>query len=115
MQKANLLRKSHGIRVTGGQAPAPLVDFNDLSSRYKCSKRLMAKLEEHGWHDPTPIQRQAIPILLEGQDLFAVAPTGQSLSRNYKAVVCLKITAFFCCVKQIKTHMSMKCLRCPGF
>ncbi|DBB08240.1 TPA: hypothetical protein ACH3X3_008419 [Trebouxia sp. C0006] len=75
-EAANLLRKSHGIRVTGGQAPAPLVSFNDLSSRYKCSKRLMAKLEEHGWHYPTAIQCQAIPILLEGQDLFAVAPTG---------------------------------------
>ncbi|DBA94458.1 TPA: RNA-dependent ATPase rok1 [Trebouxia sp. C0004] len=75
-EAANLLRKSHGIRVTGGQAPAPLVNFNDLSSRYKCSKRLMAKLEEHGWHEPTAIQRQAIPILLEGRELFAVAPTG---------------------------------------
>jgi len=83
VQAANLLRKSHGIRVTGGQAPAPLVNFNDLSSRYKCSKRLMAKLEEHGWHEPTAIQRQAIPILLEGQDLFAVAPTGQSLFSLY--------------------------------
>ncbi|DBA84948.1 TPA: hypothetical protein ACH3X2_005689 [Trebouxia sp. C0005] len=75
-EAANLLRKGHGIRVTGGQAPAPLVSFGDLSSRYKCSKRLMAKLEEHGWHEPTAIQRQAIPILLDGRDLFAVAPTG---------------------------------------
>lgn len=76
LEAANLLRKSHGIRVTGGQAPAPLLNFNDLSSRYKCSKRLMAQLEEHEWHEPTAIQRQAIPILLEGRDLFAVAPTG---------------------------------------
>ena len=79
LQAANLLRKSHGIRVTGGQAPPPLTTFADLGSRYQCSKRLMAKLEEHGWHEPTAIQRQAIPALLERRELFAVAPTGQSL------------------------------------
>ncbi|KAA6420206.1 MAG: DEAD-box ATP-dependent RNA helicase 57 [Trebouxia sp. A1-2] len=84
-EAANLLRKGHGIRVTGGQAPAPLVSFGDLSSRYKCSKRLMAKLEEHGWHEPTAIQRQAIPILLDGRDLFAVAPTGHLKSSTKRS------------------------------
>lgn len=80
MQAANVLRKSHGIRVTGGKAPAPLASFDELSTMYKCSKRLMAKLDEHGWHEPTAIQRQAIPALLKGRELFAVAPTGQSVS-----------------------------------
>ena len=76
MQAANLLRKIHGIKVTGGKAPPPLASFADLGGVYKCSKRLLAKLEEHGWHEPTAIQRQAIPTLLKGRELFAVAPTG---------------------------------------
>ncbi|KAL3162808.1 hypothetical protein ABBQ32_009266 [Trebouxia sp. C0010 RCD-2024] len=75
-EAANLLRKSHGIRVTGGKAPPPLASFAELEGLYGCSKRLLAKLEEHGWHEPTAIQRQAIPILLKGRELFAVAPTG---------------------------------------
>ncbi len=78
VQAANLIRKSHGIRVTGGKAPAPLASFADLGGTYKCSKRLVAKLEELGWHEPTAIQRQAIPALLERQELFAVAPTGEA-------------------------------------
>ena len=80
MQAANLLRKSHGIKVTGGKAPPPLASFADLEGVYKCSKRLLAKLEEHGWHEPTAIQRQAIPTLLKGRELFAIAPTGMSQS-----------------------------------
>lgn len=79
LQAANLLRKSHGIRVTGGKAPPPLASFAELEGLYGCSKRLLAKLEEHGWHEPTAIQRQAIPILLKGRELFAVAPTGVAL------------------------------------
>lgn len=76
MQAANILRKIHGIKVTGGKAPPPLASFAELEGVYKCSKRLLAKLEEHGWHEPTAIQRQAIPTLLKGRELFAVAPTG---------------------------------------
>ena len=75
-QAANLLRKRHGIKVTGGTAPSPLASFDELGVVYKCSKRLLAKLEEHGWHEPTPIQRQAIPVLLKRRELFAIAPTG---------------------------------------
>lgn len=76
MQAANILRKIHGIKVTGGKAPPPLTSFAELEGVYKCSKRLLAKLEEHGWHEPTAIQRQAIPTLLKGRELFAIAPTG---------------------------------------
>ncbi|KAL3161101.1 hypothetical protein ABBQ38_009483 [Trebouxia sp. C0009 RCD-2024] len=75
-EAANILRKRHGIRVTGGKAPPPLASFAELEGVYGCSKRLLAKLEEHGWHEPTAIQRQAIPTLLRGRELFAVAPTG---------------------------------------
>ena len=76
LQAANVLRKSHGIKVSGSKAPPPLASFADLGTTYQCSKRLLAKLEEHGWLEPTPIQRQAMPALLRGQELFAIAPTG---------------------------------------
>ena len=38
--------------------------------------RLVDSLSEHGYTDPTPIQRQAIPPLLEGRDLVGIAGTG---------------------------------------
>ncbi|MEO8247216.1 MAG: DEAD/DEAH box helicase [Chloroflexota bacterium] len=37
---------------------------------------LLTCLAELGYEEPTPIQRQAIPPLLEGRDLLAEAPTG---------------------------------------
>ena len=37
---------------------------------------LVATLGELGYEEPTPVQRQAIPPLLEGRDVLAEAPTG---------------------------------------
>jgi ATP-dependent RNA helicase DeaD len=38
--------------------------------------RLLATIAELGYEEPTPIQREAIPLLLAGRDLLAEAPTG---------------------------------------
>ena len=38
--------------------------------------RLLRALEDADYKTPTPIQAQAIPLLLEGQDLFGIAQTG---------------------------------------
>jgi ATP-dependent RNA helicase RhlE len=37
---------------------------------------ILRALEAKGYSDPTPIQRQAIPALLEGRDLLGIAQTG---------------------------------------
>ena len=37
---------------------------------------LMDAIERAGWDKPTPIQQQAIPVVLGGQDLFGIAQTG---------------------------------------
>ena len=37
---------------------------------------LLSSLSELGYEEPTPIQREAIPPLLEGRDVLAEAPTG---------------------------------------
>ncbi|MGB5581335.1 MAG: DEAD/DEAH box helicase, partial [Woeseia sp.] len=51
--------------------PATL-KFRDLN----LAAPLTAALDEIGYETPTPIQQQAIPILLQGQDLLGHAPTG---------------------------------------
>lgn len=40
------------------------------------SKKLNDKLAEHGITDPTPIQTEAIPIVLSGRDVMGLAQTG---------------------------------------
>ena len=37
---------------------------------------LLDAITTQGWSEPTPIQQKAIPIILEGRDLLAIAQTG---------------------------------------
>lgn len=47
------------------------------------SETLMARLAEQGIDKPTPIQEQAIPVLLSGQDLMGLAQTGTGKTAAY--------------------------------
>ncbi len=46
--------------------------FSDLG----LAEPIIRALESKGYSDPTPIQRQSIPALLEGRDLLGIAQTG---------------------------------------
>lgn len=46
--------------------------FTDLG----LAEPIVRALDSRGYADPTPIQRQAIPALLEGRDLLGIAQTG---------------------------------------
>ena len=46
--------------------------FSDLG----LAEPILRALESKGYSDPTPIQRQAIPALMEGRDLLGIAQTG---------------------------------------
>jgi len=46
--------------------------FSDLG----LAEPILRALEAKGYTDPTPIQRQSIPALLEGRDLLGIAQTG---------------------------------------
>ena len=46
--------------------------FSDLG----LAEPILRALETKGYSDPTPIQRQSIPALLEGRDLLGIAQTG---------------------------------------
>ncbi len=61
--------------MAGGDAPAPLRSFADLEQRYAAPPALLARLAAEGWGEPTPVQRQAIPAMMEGHELLAVAQT----------------------------------------
>ncbi|KAL6503122.1 DEAD-box ATP-dependent RNA helicase 57 [Orobanche hederae] len=76
LERDSLFRKTHNIHVSGSNIPSPLQNFIDLRSRYNCRSYLLRNLAELGFKEPTPIQRQAIPVLLSGRECFACAPTG---------------------------------------
>jgi ATP-dependent RNA helicase DDX52/ROK1 len=76
MHEASIVRKEHSIRVYGDDVPFPFVSFADLAARYSIKTYLKSNLAECGYSAPTPIQMQAIPIMLHGRELMACAPTG---------------------------------------
>jgi ATP-dependent RNA helicase DeaD len=64
--------KTEPPAVEGAAPERPSDGFESLG----LEPRLLATLGDLGYEEPTPIQREAIPPLLEGRDLLAEAPTG---------------------------------------
>jgi len=61
----------------------PMTQFSDL----KLIAPIQQALKETGYETPTPIQQQAIPLVLEGHDLLGIAQTGTGKT----AAFCLPI------------------------
>lgn len=52
-------------------------------SEFKFDDRLQQGLESMGFNKPTPIQQQAIPVILSGKDVIACAQTGTGKTAAY--------------------------------
>jgi superfamily II DNA/RNA helicase len=57
---------------TGGKVPHPLRNWQETN----LPDELTAIIKSLGYDEPTPIQRQAIPIGLQNRDIIGVAETG---------------------------------------
>ncbi|KAJ3698083.1 hypothetical protein LUZ61_001788 [Rhynchospora tenuis] len=91
IEQAALLRKKYGIHISGYNVPQPLENFSDLSSRFRCKPYLLETLSQLGFKEPTPIQRQAIPVILSGRECFACAPTGSGKTLAFLCPILMKI------------------------
>ena len=60
---------------------APPADFASLG----LSDPLVAAVTALGYEEPTPIQREAIPVLLAGRDVLGQAATGTGQDRRLRA------------------------------
>ncbi|CAM9199905.1 unnamed protein product [Discosporangium mesarthrocarpum] len=90
-------RRRMGIRVKGSQVPEPMERFADMPSRGDekegghTRRVLLENIEASAWKEPTPIQMQAVPILLEGRDLLATAPTGSGKTAAFVLPITLRL------------------------
>nr|XP_050857631.1 probable ATP-dependent RNA helicase DDX52 isoform X2 [Vespula vulgaris] len=75
-EQINQFRNQHHISVTGSHVPKSIATFDELLTEYQVSKKLLNNMKECGYEQPTPIQMQAIPVLLQNRQLLACAPTG---------------------------------------
>ena len=53
--------------------------FEDLG----LSADILRAIDEQGYGEPTPIQRQAIPLVLAGRDVMAAAQTGTGKTAGF--------------------------------
>lgn len=100
----NRIRSQHRINVHGSDIPDPVCTFDELQSEYHLNSRILQNLKDAGLCSPTPIQMQAIPLMMhvsvethgssclcvccvhvvsgaflcsgQGRELLACAPTG---------------------------------------
>src|SRR5687768_7868355 len=75
-----------GSTQTSAQ-PAP-----DGFADFRLDDRLLATVADLGYEEPTPIQREAIPLLLAGRDILAEAPTGTGKTAAFALPILQRIT-----------------------
>ena len=59
--------------------------------QFKLNRQLLNAIEEAGYTEPTPIQEQAIPLALAGQDLLGIAQTGTGKTAAYTLPLLMRI------------------------
>lgn len=64
------------IRVKGHDIANPITSFAAMDFPEALRPVLLNNIEQSMWKEPTPIQMQAIPVLLSRRDVIASAPTG---------------------------------------
>lgn len=58
---------------------------------FKLNRQLLNAIEEAGYAEPTPIQEQAIPLALAGQDILGIAQTGTGKTAAYALPLLMRI------------------------
>ncbi|XP_041052465.1 probable ATP-dependent RNA helicase DDX52 isoform X2 [Carcharodon carcharias] len=91
-EKINKFRRKHRIYVDGTDIPEPVATFEQLLQEYKVHPKIIQHIQEAGFQIPTPIQMQAIPIMLHNREILACAPTGsgKTLAFCIPLLTCLK-------------------------
>ncbi|CAM9453478.1 unnamed protein product [Hapterophycus canaliculatus] len=82
LEEIACFRRRMGIKVKGEDVADPMESFVDMplagtgEDAVQTRRVLLRNVEESAWKEPTPVQMQAVPILVAGRDLLAAAPTG---------------------------------------
>ncbi|MHA6249830.1 DEAD/DEAH box helicase [Pontibacter sp. CAU 1760] len=69
------------------EAEKEITTFED----FKLNKQLLNAIEEAGYEKPTPIQLQAIPLIMAGQDILGIAQTGTGKTAAFLLPLIMKV------------------------
>lgn len=84
-----IFREDFNIAIKGGRIPNPIRHWKECF----LPKVILDIIEQLGYKDPTPIQRQAIPIGLQNRDIIGVAETGSGKTLAFLIPLLVWITS----------------------
>jgi ATP-dependent RNA helicase DDX23/PRP28 len=91
-----IFREDYNVTIKGGRIPNPLRAWKESG----LPKSILDIIEENKYIDPTPIQRQAIPIGLQNRDIIGVAETGSGKTAAFLIPLLVWITSLPKIVRQ---------------
>ena len=74
-----IFKEDYTINTSGGVIPHPVRRWDESG----LPGEILRTIEKLGYFEPTPIQRQAIPLALEGRDFIGVAETGSGKTASF--------------------------------
>ncbi|XP_055748862.1 probable ATP-dependent RNA helicase DDX23 [Salvelinus fontinalis] len=83
-----IFREDYSITTKGGKIPHPIRNWKE----YNLPPHIVEVIDNCGYKDPTPIQRQAIPIGLQNRDIIGVAETGSGKTAAFLIPLLVWIT-----------------------
>lgn len=84
-----IFREDFNISIKGGKVPRPLRNWEEAGF----PQEVYRAVQEIGYLEPTPIQRQAIPIGLQNRDVIGVAETGSGKTAAFLLPLLVWITS----------------------
>lgn len=60
------------VKVRGKDVPRPIKSWGQTG----LPQKILAVLKQQSYESPTPIQSQALPVILSGRDMLGIAKTG---------------------------------------
>ena len=103
-EKLNQFRNSQNIHVSGTDIPEPFNTWSTLSSQHGVSDKLLSCLQ---FPTPTPVQMQAIPVLLQGRELLACAPTGSGKTAAFLIPIIQRLLVVGASAEQTRDQAGM--------